>query len=827
MTIIITALLFILFIQHLGLRDRVKRLEEKLFIHHGDTKVGSLPFSVPREHEPLPSPFEKPTPLPPPVWGNLPPPVRTGSSALPSPEWFFVRWFKEHTLIKIGGIFFFLGAAWFVSYAIKSGWLSPELRILLGVMMAVAAYSLAWYRARTSQGELCLLTALGTAIMLVTVLVAHVSFSLIPLWLTLGLVLGTVAYTVSVAITTRSLWLAHISAVAGFSVPLFVTGLTDSFTLLFYLLTLCLGLLLIGLRLQWRTLTLLLLCGVIFYELTLLAGTERSLLWLFVIIFSLTFLLTVTVSLVRSAKPVIIDIVTLLIIAASYVFFVSHLAYNEGLAVFVATTLIGFIGYLFMHYRFPSTVVAVYLLLAGAGVLIGTSFLLSGYTLTLVFVVEIAAAFLLVTYLGLPERMVWIVAALFILPLWGSGVALTSAAWTQGVWHTDALVAYAMFLALLISTLWIVHKPGVAIYPSSNWLAAVLGCTTFGFAYAVSAVVTNALFTPADAPVFTYVWWALISLSVLYYLYKQQLPLGVHFTVFGSLLLPTYLSCASFFSPAWEDGIYHLHSFGVFSMIGILCLSLLLLTQQYYRDSDLRARAVIGFGMAVTVVYVAGVLARVWYSLLTPDSALVATYVSYAFILYVLVSAYVLARAPLSWVRVGLMGFFVPLVLSLNSFTFSGWAAGPLSFDAVGLFALIIIFILLALGMRRHGTWQAETVTGSFVIQASRALLVVAASYSAGLIWCLTHSVVAKTEAISLALFVYTVVGLIAYLYGKRTAEREYSYLGIAFLTIVVGRLLLIDIWNMESVWRFITLLVIGSLFIAAAFLERAPKKTL
>ncbi len=829
MSFFLTVALIILFIQQLGLRDRVKRLEELARQTRPRTDV---PAPI---HDSVYSPLPKPdlevvsdgrltwSPLPP-LYPKAPASM-AASDANPTPtDWFFVKWFKEYTLIKIGGIFFFLGAAWFVSYAIKSGWISPELRILLGCLLAFVAYGLGWYRAKHRVVEFRILTALGTSIMLVTALVAHVVFAIFPLLVTLCLVLLSLTYTVYVAITTRSTWLAHVSALAGFVVPLFMDLAAVSLPILSYLLVLSVGLLLVGLRLEWRTLTLILLGGVLCYETAFLTVTNPAMLWLFVIIFSVLFLLAVTISLVRSARPVIIDIVTLLLLCVSYVFFVSRLAYNEGLAVFVATALISFIGYLFMYYRFSSTIVAVYLLLAGAGILIGTSFLLSGYTLTLAFIVELVAAFLLVTHLGLPEKMVWTVAGLYTLPLVGAIMSLMSREWVWGIWHNDAIVAYSMLLGLLLSTLWLIHKPGVAIYPSSNVLVAMLGLTTFCFAYAVVAVVTHSLFTPIDAPVFMYVWWALISLCVLYYAYKQQLPKGVMVAAAASLTLPVLVSAPSFYVPLWQSGIYHIHSFGVCAIVGILCLSLLLLSQQYYRDADPAWRTVLGYLSFGTVGYVAFVLARVWYSLLSAEVALVATYVSYAFLLYLLVSIFVLARTSVSWIRTTLLGFIVPVFLSLQSFALNGWEAGVLSPDAVGLFTLVVIFILLALGIKRHGSWALTAASGFSVAFASRAFFVTATLYSIGLVWSAAHTVAPGTEAVSLALFVYTVTGLAAYLYGKQSAQNDFVYLGTALLTIVVARLLLIDVWNMESVWRFVTLLVIGSLFIGAAFLERSHK---
>ena len=103
-----------------------------------------------------------------------------------------------------------------------------------------------------------------------------------------------------------------------------------------------------------------------------------------------------------------------------------------------------------------------------------------------------------------------------------------------------------------------------------------------------------------------------------------------------------------------------------------------------------------------------------------------------------------------------------------------------------------------------------------------RSYFTVAGLLSIGLVWVMTGALT-PTEGggITVALFIYTVAGLFCYLTGRYYQHDELRWAGFALLALVTLRLLLVDVWVMEVFWRIITFLGIGSLFIAAALLER------
>jgi Predicted membrane protein (DUF2339) len=817
--------LFLLF-SHLNLRDRVSKLEEKRDATHPTPVAPAATYQAPAMPIPTPTRVEveslmtvQPEPLP-----HFAP--AQAAVAEPEKPSAFVTWFKEHTLIKIGGIFFFLGAAWFVSYAIKAGWLSPEIRILLGILLALAAYGLGHLRQSVAVVQYQVLTALGTGIMAATVLAAHSVFGLFDPILSLTLMAIATIYTVFVAYITRSLSLTVAAAVLGLIVPFFTGTAEDIYVLLPYLLILTSLLLLVGFVTEWRPLTFVLLVGVLGYECALVNTSSPLFLFVFMVIFSIVFFTSTTASMMKTGGPRSVDISSLALLSIGYIYLASALRPDATIAVFAATAVVGAVGYMLLIRHYSPRVVAVYLGLAGIGILIGTSFLFSGFTLVLAYICEVTAAFLLVTYLGLPERAVMAGAAAYLLPLFGSLESFSSPLWNNGAWHVDALVVYSMLAALLISTLWLVHKPGVAIHPSSRYLAALFGILTSVYAYAVAALVASAVFSTAFSPVITYLLWSLISISIFYYALKKNLPLTVAKMAAASLIIPVLASVPSFVANAWSTGVYHVHSFGLMGIIVMLLLATLLATQQFCRDYDRGLRTLIGTGIIVTTLYVCATLTTVWDSLLPNNVSLVASYVSYALVLYFLVSILVLARAQVAWIERAIMALALPALLSTTSFTATGWPEGPLAPEAVGLFALLTIAVLLGLGLDRRADYRDEMTKQKVFAPWSRTLYGIAILYTVGLVWSIAHSAVSQNEAVSLSLFIYTVTGLSAYLYGKRRENKDVKFVGVVLLTIVVSRLLLIDVWNMEILWRVVTLLGIGSLFIGASLLERQPRAT-
>ncbi len=149
MSLIILVGLIFLIVSQVRLQNRMTILEERLLsrrrpeLDEREVKVNFSPIPTPaavEENQSFPS-YQNPA-FTPTVISQIP-----KQEVVPAKELFLYTWFKEHTLIKIGGVFFFLGALWFVSYAINVGWLVPEIRIALGFALAGLFYVLGFTRA--------------------------------------------------------------------------------------------------------------------------------------------------------------------------------------------------------------------------------------------------------------------------------------------------------------------------------------------------------------------------------------------------------------------------------------------------------------------------------------------------------------------------------------------------------------------------------------------------------------------------------------------------------------------------------------------------------
>lgn len=841
MTFILLVLVIILFFSHSKLKDRVSELENKFGT---STLPGLVPkenklitesqtvlFSPNKETSPLVSdlslttttvdePSSK-TPLNnanvtyrPQVIGSVP--------ADEVSEFFLVSWFKENTLIKIGSIIFFLGAVWLVSYAFISDWLSPLSLLFLGLILAVVSYATGYWRRTFSVSQYVILTALGTGIVCATIFTAQIISTLFTPFLSLTLLTISLLYTMYVAWQTNTKKLAFAIAIAGLLVPVLVGVMTEPVWLLLYLFILSVGLLFVGAKMELRPVTLLLLIGVILYQSALYNSVEPNLLWFFVVMFSILFLVSVTVSFIRTKEANTLDILSLALASFSFVVFASEIALNAGLSTFIASAIMAIIGYSLANRDFPIIITAVYVAFTSVFLLIATSFIFEGYTEVLAFVLEVTTVFMIATYLGLPERVVRLIAIGYLLPLFASLSYFGSSAWNEGVWHADALVLIVVSASFVVSALWLIQKRTVAIYNWSKPLAAIFTGISFFYTMGVVGQFASALFVEEVAMVMTYVTWALMSVVGVYYTMKLMASNTVLILMASTLIFPFMASFASFASPLFANGVFHIHGFGVGAVTILLVLTTLLFTQLFCVDYNPTVRRFLGVMIIATLTYIFLGASSIYEIMLGGELANVATYTTYLFILYGLITTFVLLRTNTKWLGIALIALTLPLLLSLNSFAVNGWGQGDQA-QILGLFTVITILVLIALGLRRR--YHSENAEArNKVLDWSNALLTVAGLYTVGYLWCLSHSILTGEKAVTLALFVYTLVGLFLYQYGHKVGKIELRRAGQLLLAFVVLRLLLVDVWEMELLWRIVTFLGIGILFIGTALLEK-PRK--
>jgi hypothetical protein len=169
--------------------------------------------------------------------------------------------------------------------------------------------------------------------------------------------------------------------------------------------------------------------------------------------------------------------------------------------------------------------------------------------------------------------------------------------------------------------------------------------------------------------------------------------------------------------------------------------------------------------------------------------------------------------------------FIVPVLLSLGSIISPTWQIGILHDD---------FFVLLVLGVSLAVVGRALyecNVKGRVSTEESstNVLTVGSALYGLTLIWLVLNSPALGLAEVGtmLSLIIYTIIGLILYIRGKRNGQKGYTVGGGMLLGFVVLHLLFVEVATMETTGRIITFVVIGLLLMSTAFIRKQKQPPL
>ncbi len=163
-----------------------------------------------------------------------------------------------------------------------------------------------------------------------------------------------------------------------------------------------------------------------------------------------------------------------------------------------------------------------------------------------------------------------------------------------------------------------------------------------------------------------------------------------------------------------------------------------------------------------------------------------------------------------------ILGF--PALLSLGSVTSGSWDDGVLHAD---LLVLLLLGAVLA-GLGAYFYIATKRERNEETVQLCGGLMVAGSLYFYIALWLVLHALLPNPDiAVMLALAVYTVVGIATYFWGLHHGISSVRWYGAALLGFVIGRLLLVDVWEMAIVGRIITFFTIGTLLVATAFVSR------
>ncbi len=233
----------------------------------------STPTAQPQPLPVLPQPMEIPavTQLKPvadpteiitqPVPPKLPPPVVPPPPPRPG---FFERnpdlekFIGENLVSKIGIAILVIAIAFFVKYAIDTGWIGEAGRVGIGLLCGGILVAIA-HRLRASYAAFSsVLIGGGLAVFYFTIGLAYQQYHMFSQSVSFGIMVVITAFAVVLSMLYDRQEVAVIALIGGFSVPFIVSNGSGNYVALFtYLLLLNAGLLVIAYRKSWRILNLL------------------------------------------------------------------------------------------------------------------------------------------------------------------------------------------------------------------------------------------------------------------------------------------------------------------------------------------------------------------------------------------------------------------------------------------------------------------------------------------------------------------------------------------------------------------------------------------
>ncbi len=163
----------------------------------------------------------------------------------------------------------------------------------------------------------------------------------------------------------------------------------------------------------------------------------------------------------------------------------------------------------------------------------------------------------------------------------------------------------------------------------------------------------------------------------------------------------------------------------------------------------------------------------------------------------------------------------IPIIMSLESLNSYHWKDGILH-DHFFVIAILGV-ITLALGVYfRLVKDDIEEENKKPIVLLTVSSLVLGGFYFMSLIWLSLHSLI-KTDDIAtmISLTIYTIFGLFLYIVGKVKDLKGFAIAGGVLLGLVIARLLLVEIWDMDIAEKIVTFFVIGALLISTAFIKK------
>jgi uncharacterized membrane protein len=237
----------------------------------------------------LPKPVPQPPPViaPPPPVSTAPPPPRVAAPPPPvppvsrepiiaepppppAPAWSFdlEQFVGVRLFSAVAGIALVFAGVFFLRYSIDQGWLQPRVRVVIGILVAIALLVVCDRKAARKYALLAnAMDGAAIAILFATFFAAHSLWNLISGTTAFGLLALVTLTAVMLSIRHESLFIAVLGLLGGFATPMLLsTGENRPISLFTYLLLLNIGLAWVAYRNRWPILSILTLAFTTIYQ---------------------------------------------------------------------------------------------------------------------------------------------------------------------------------------------------------------------------------------------------------------------------------------------------------------------------------------------------------------------------------------------------------------------------------------------------------------------------------------------------------------------------------------------------------------------------------
>lgn len=750
---------------------------------------------------------------------DIPSPVekKRASVAIPkapaAPSFDIIAWFKEDFLIKFGGILLFLGIGWFVTYAFVEGWVSPGMRIVLGLLLGLMFYGIAMWRMSRARVQGLVINALGTGTILLSVYAGRLLFDLSLLTgpVALMLMMLAISYTVYTGVRFESEKLVIAAALAGFLVPFFsnMEQPTEIGLFSYLLVTSALFVWVVSFT-GWSRIVLILLVGIQFFLFSAslrVDGADEAVLIIFAGLFALLFYGAGLMSTLARMGVVSID-VSIVAFNALMLWYWIHTLLPEvaqAPAAFVVTAIAAGTAFFILEVQRSQQVAMLHAAMAVLFGFVGTAFLFNGFSLALAYTLEVGFLMLLSLRLNFRDEIIYIVTGLFALPGLTSLALLGARSWRDGWVHPEA---FALWVFVMVTA-------------AVSYMGLVRGRNTVANIFATMSVVymtltitktidTLGFSSDYESIVLSLVLGMLATIGVLMAM-LLGIPAYIRKLMLAWFTLAVIISLAAFDNDLWEGGFVSL-GFATWLVLFVCAVSIMTLAVRVGLNLVRRFAAVVALGYLYATPLM---LVEAKLSEEVGVQVLVCIYAAYTLFFCYTSLEFIWSNKRL---RMALLSSVLPAMLSLSTIFSDLWRDGISHMAFVALVMLSFISIALTtLAVRSRLGGDKRSVLPAF----EKTFFVGSAIYVVSLVWQTTHGLFGVDSfAVMVSLFIYAMIGLALYIVGRSKDDKALRYAGMTFLVGVILRLLLVDVWQMEIWWRIFTFVGVGVLFIATSFLE-------